>query len=318
MKHDWSQIIEELKKAERILCFTHVNMDGDAMGSSVAFCRSMRLLGKRCHVLLEDEVPDDLAFLDVEGCFVHESLGRPDLAVVLDCGDATRLENRKDLFYTAPVTISIDHHLSDEKFTDLELRDIEASATASLVFDLLKEMGAPIDKNIAENIYAAILTDTGRFCYNNCTAKTHEDVAELYKYGIDHVLICANIYDELPEARLKLENLVIDRMERFAGGLAAISYTTEEDLQRIGATQAMSEYCSDRLRSVKGVEMSAFLKQRGENKYKVSLRSKNYANVRALASAFGGGGHERASGCTIYADLESAIKMLKEEMEKHL
>ncbi|NMA94071.1 MAG: bifunctional oligoribonuclease/PAP phosphatase NrnA [Clostridiales bacterium] len=318
MNHDWSRIIEELNRAEKILCFTHVNMDGDAMGSAVALCRSMRLLGKRCYILLEDEIPDDLAFLDPEGCFVYESPGVLDLAVALDCADASRLENRKDIFYTAPLTISIDHHLADSAFTDLEVRDTEAAATASLVFELLKEMGAPIDKNIAENIYAAILTDTGRFCYSNCDAKTHEDVAELYKYGIDQVMVCANIYDELPEARLKLESLVIERMERFAGGLAAISYCTDEDLERLGATQSMSEYCSEKLRSVQGVEMSGFLKQRGENKFKASLRSKNYANVNAVASAFGGGGHQRASGCTIYADLDSALKMLKEEMERHL
>ncbi len=318
MKRDWSDIIEELKKAEKILCFTHVNMDGDALGSAVALCMSMRLLGKQCYALMEDEMPDDLAFLDSEGCFVHEAPGRPDVSVALDCADASRLENREEVFYSAPVTIAIDHHVGAKRFTDFEMRDSEASATGSLVFELLKEMGAPINKNIAENIYAAILTDTGRFCYSNCSAETHEDVAELYGYGIDHVTVCAKIYDELPEARLKLENLVIERMERFADGRAAISFCTLDDLESLGATQAMCEYCSERLRSVKGIEMSCFLKQREENMFKVSLRSKNYADVNAVASVFGGGGHERAAGCTVYTNLDSARKMLREEMEKHI
>ncbi len=314
--HDWKDIINFINEAQKILIFTHMNMDGDAAGSSCALCRSLRLMGKDCFILLEDKCPDYLAFLDDDGYFIRTAPWKPELCVAVDCGDDTRIVKRKEVFHSAERTLCIDHHMQNGPFAQYSVIDPAQPAAGSLIFELLQTMEAPIDRAVAEGLYVAIATDTGSFRHGNTTAEAHLDAAKLYGYGIDAVRLNNLVYGSYPLAQLKLEAMAVDRAVLFADGKAVISWCTKEDLRKNGALEEHTECCIDRIRSIEGVETAAFIKEKLDGSLKVSLRSKSYADVNAVARAFGGGGHLRASGCTLHCTLEEAIRRLTPVLEE--
>ena len=314
--HNWNSIIKTIRNAQKILIFTHMNMDGDAAGSSCALCRSLRLAGKDCFVLLEDDCPAYLAFLDSEGYFVMEAPWTPDLSIAVDCGDDSRIEKRKDVFHAAAKTVCIDHHMKTGPFAQDSVVDPEAPAAGSLIFELLQAMDAPVDRDIAEALYVAVATDTGSFRYGNTTPQAHLDTAKLYAYGIDHVKLCNLIWGSFPLPQLQLEAMAVERAVLFAGGRAAVSWCTLEDLQRLGAKDEHTECCIDRIRSIEGVEAAAFLKEKPDGTIKISLRSKSYADVNAVARQFDGGGHLRASGGRLKGvSMEEAVLRIRPALE---
>ena len=315
--HDWEPIIKTIEQAQKILIFTHANMDGDAAGSSCALCRSLRLMGKDCFVLLEDECPDYLKFLDEDGYFIFEAPWKADVSIAVDCGDDSRIEHRTLYFHAAAKTLCIDHHMKTGPFAQESVIDPEAPAAGSLIFELLQIMNAPIDKAVAEAVYVAIDTDTGSFRYGNTTPQAHLDAAKLYAYGIDHVKLSNRVWDSYPLPQLKLEALAVERAVLFAGGKAVLSWCTQDDLKTYGARMEHSEMCIDRIRSISGVEAAAFIREKPDGSLKVSLRSKSYADVNAVARAFDGGGHLRASGCTLRGmTIEQAAAAIKPVMER--
>ena len=313
----WTDIIACINEAERILVFTHSNMDGDAMGSSQAFCHAMRKMGKDCYILLEDRIPK---YLDVlhqhDDFYLFEAPWKADIAAAIDCGEESRIENRLDAYYGAKKRICIDHHIPKDGFSDLSVIEPEASASGILVYELIKALGIEIDKHIAEDLYAAISTDTGSFMYNNTDARTHLVAADLYSYGIDHVKICNAFYATFPLIQLKVEARAIEHIEIFAGGRAAISYITKEDLRSLGGIYEDADTCIDKIRMIEGIEVACILKETDDGSYKVSLRGKSYADVNSVAVQFEGGGHKMASGCTFRCSLGDAIVQLKKAIEK--
>lgn len=297
-----------LAKAERVLLFPHVNMDGDAMGSSVALCVALRQLGKQCSILIEDDIPDYLVFLDKGYCVWHAPY-TPDVSLAVDCGDVSRIEERKEVFYSAPKTLCIDHHLLNADFASDCYVDPEAAATGIPVYHLLEKLHVQITPEIADALYVAILTDTGSFRYSNADRNTHLIVAKLYEYGLNHVPLCNAIYDNIPLSQLALETRVLSQMELFAEGRACIGCTDLATIEACGSTPNQTETIIDRLRSIKGVEIAVFLRERNQNIYKASFRSKSYADVGGIASRLGGGGHRKAAGCTITGSLQDAKRI---------
>ena len=314
--HDWKAIIEAIHEAKRILLFTHMSMDGDAAGSSCALCATLRAMGKDCYVLLEDDCPAYLQFLNEQDYFTEHALWTPDLSIAVDCNDEARLGKRKEMYYSAARTACIDHHEKKAPMAQIEVIDPSAPAAGSLVFELLQAMDAPIDKGIASALYVALATDTGSFRYSNATAGAHEDAVKLYAYGINHAALCDAVWDQYPLAQLKLEALAVDRAMLLLDGKVAISWCTLEDLDALNAKSEHTECCIDRIRSIAGVEVAAFFKERPEGCIKVSFRSKSRVDVNAIANAFGGGGHLRASGCTLYVPMEEAIETLRPVLEQ--
>ena len=312
MKSKWDDIVCCINESDKILVFTHANMDGDAMGSSQAFCHAMRQLGKECYIILEDRIPRYLNVLhDHDDFYVIKAPWKADLAAAIDCGEESRIEKRLDAFYDAKIRICIDHHIPTTKFADHSVIETSASASGILVYELIKEMGIAIDKDIAEDLYAAISTDTGSFMYNNTDARTHIVAADLYNYGIDHVKICNAIYATFPLAQMKIEAKSIDNAEVFAGGRAVISFITQDELKACGGSYELADTCIDKLRMIEDIEVACMLKETEEGLFKVSLRGKSYADVNAVAVYFGGGGHKLASGCTMGPDLKEAKEALK-------
>ena len=320
----WTDIVNCIKDSGSVVIMTHTNMDGDAIGSALALCHALRRLGKRCVILIEDDIPEYLKFMhDHSGSegdpfFVRSMPFEPELALVVDCGDAGRIEKRLNVFESCRTRICVDHHMQVGSFADHSVIEPDASATGLLVYELIKELGVEINKEIAEDLYVAILTDTGCFKYSNTTAECHLVTAELYKYGIEHEKLATLIYDTLEIAQIKLEASIVDRMEVFADGRAVISYVTQEQLKELGASYDMTGTCIDVLRKIAGMEVCAFLKEHTDGTFKLSLRSKGAADVNRVAAELGGGGHVKASGATLEAPLCKAIEQTRKAIEKEL
>ena len=320
----WTEIVNCIKASGRVVIMTHANMDGDAIGSALALCHALRSMGKRCVILLEDDIPRYLKFMhDHSGVsgdpfFVFEMPFEPELAMVVDCGDTGRIDKRLDVYQSCSTKICVDHHMHIDSFADHSVVEPAASATGLLVYELIKELGVSIDKEIAEDLYIAILTDTGCFKYSNTTKECHLMAAELYEYGIDHEKLATLIYDTVELPQIKLEAAIVQWMEIFAGGRAVVSYVTQDQLKELGASYDMTSGCIDVLRKIEGCEIAAFLKEHEDGTVKLSLRSKGESDVNRVARALGGGGHVKASGATLRVPLKEAIELTKAEIEKEL
>ena len=313
--NSFREIADRLLEAEKILIYPHVNMDGDALGSAVAICKTLRNLGKACYILIEDEIPRNLLFLDQGYCTNDQNiLEDVDISLCLDCGDISRFLKRKEKFLEGRISMCIDHHQSTVPFCQYNYVDPEAAAAGQLVYYLLKEMGTPMDSEIADAIFAAITTDTGNFQYSNTTRQCHEIAAELYDLGVNVRRVSQEIYESVREERIMLHSVAVSAMERFAGGKAAMTVVTQEMLKQTGAGMDETEGIVDKLRSIEGVEIAILVKEDME-KLKLSLRAKSWGNVAVIAGEFGGGGHTKAAGCSLKLPLDEALPLIRQATE---
>ncbi len=309
----FEEIGAALSLARKILLFPHVNVDGDALGSCAALCRALRNTGRECWVLTEGPIPENLQFLDRDCCTEDQDiLGAPDLAAAVDCSDMDRLGHRGKRFLSAEVTVCIDHHKTTDSFCDLNYIDSRAAATGELVYELLQACGIAIDTEMGEALFAAIVTDTGRFQYSNTSRRTHEIAAALYDAGIDAGRICTEIYESMRMERLMIRNKALNTLSTVAGGRAVIAYVTQDMLAETGAVMDETDGVVEELRSIKGVEAAVFLKEAEDGSIKVSMRSKEVLDVAGIAQQLGGGGHARAAGCTLACSLSEAYDKLRD------
>lgn len=335
MNNTIREIAEKIAGCESILLFPHVNMDGDAIGSGAALCGALRKMGKRSYIPIEDEIAENLRFLNKgfcvpvsggeaflpsgdKGFFTGET--KPDLCICLDCGDTRRFEERKELFFSGKSRICIDHHATSEPFADLNYIDPSACATAEIIYCLLRELETCtgitlIDPEIGEAVLSGIMTDTGNFQYSNTTAKSHRIAAELLSLGVDCSATAVQLFQTVRPERIRLSAAVLDRMELFADGLGAMATVTQEQLLRAGAEPCDADGIVETLRSIRGVETAVLLKEYPDGKIKVSMRAKSRMNVAEIAAEYGGGGHIRAAGYTLLMSVEEAEKLVKEKVE---
>lgn len=332
--NSFDEIAKKLMESESVLIYPHVNMDGDALGSAAAVCHGLRSLGKQCYVLIEDEIPRNLTFLDKGYCTADQNcILQPDVSFCLDCGDVSRFLKRKDKFAQGKVTICIDHHRTTHPFCDFNYIDPEAAATGELIYQLLLALGTPCDQETANALFAAISTDTGNFQYSNTTKESHRIVADLYDWGLMANQVSREIYDNVRLQRLMLHTRALQTLELLAGGQAAVAWVDGRMLLETGAGMDESEGIVDQLRSIEGVEIAVFVKSDWPmddfakaqddnvpwkdlpNKTKVSLRAKSWGDVAVIAEKLGGGGHSKAAGCTLNMPLSEALPLIKKEVE---
>lgn len=316
------KILELLKEAHSVLLFPHVQIDGDAFGSSLALCRVLRNEGKTAYIIMNEPVPQNMEFLCGEDCagFCVADMDlpdAPDLCLAVDSSDLSRLEKRETLFFSAKDTACIDHHATHDEFTQYCYVDAKAAATAEIVFQMLKQMEAKIDTMTAEALYLGLVTDTGNFQYSNTTKMTHRMAAELFDYGIDHNKVSVNLFQSVRLEKVRLTASALSKMELLAGGKGCIACISQDMLKESGALLNETEGISEQLRNIRGVEISAVLKE-DAGRIKVGLRAKTTANVAAIAQQFGGGGHEKAAGCSIEGSMEDAREKIITAVEAEL
>ncbi|MDR0874771.1 MAG: 30S ribosome-binding factor RbfA [Clostridiales Family XIII bacterium] len=328
-----------LDEYERFLLFTHIHMDGDTFGSAVALALALREVGKTAWVVVGEEPPRTLGFIDygvTKDAAAAEALltewltdtGESEeddaedadgdanfLGIALDYAGIDRLEGRESIFEKAAVTLCIDHHVTSKPECDFNVIEPDAAATAEMVYRLIGFADLPLTEQIATAIYVGIVTDTGRFQYSNTTPLTMEITAALMRAGADTGKAYQEIYQSVKAEKLLVEREMLDTMELLANGRAAIAWISSETLETFGAGDDETDGMSEKLRSIIGVEVSAFIKERPDGKIKVSMRSKETVDVAAIAAAFGGGGHVRAAGFTADGPLEDVVTALKAKLE---
>lgn len=313
MNNSFLELGKVIKNANNIVIGSHVSPDGDNLGSSLGLYWALKKLNKDVNVLYVDPIPENYKFLPGIKDIVEISPDKEvDLFIALDCGDKHRLGQNEELADNAKILMNIDHHSSNPYYGDYNMVLENASSTAEVVYQLLKEMEISLDENIATNIYAGISADTGSFMYSNTGALTHKIVAELYEYNIDIENININLYQSKSLGRTKLFSRAFSDLELYYDNKVGLIYVSLDMLKEADAKKEDTEGLVENIRDIQNIEVAVLLKE--EKDYiRVSTRSKEYVDVSKVCSAFDGGGHIRASGCTLYGEVEDAKdKLLKE------
>ena len=319
----WARIVEYIRDAERIAISGHTNPDGDALGSALGLGLAIRERHpeKQVAFLLADAapVPRVLRFLPHADEFVPASsyMGAPDLFIAVDAPSLARLELSAAVAERAPRRAVIDHHPAASEYTDAVVRDPDAAAAALLVADLLRSYEVPISAEVATCLFAGLVTDTGRFQYQSATSDAFACASLLVEAGADPARIALEVYQSQRIEYLRLEALVVNRIETLEGGRVAYSYAKNVDLQRFRVDHDECDGLIDLVRQVAGVEVALFVREcRTPGMVRGNLRSKYGHDVSRVAELFDGGGHAAAAGFSRHGTVEETLGAVLPRLEE--
>ena len=317
---DLQAVADALRSHDRFLLVTHENPDGDALGSLLATQLALEALGKSSLMFLPGPapLPGEYRFLPLED--LQRSL--PDDAadrtlVAVDAANESRLGADAAALHSAPFTINVDHHHDNSRFGDVNLVDAEASSTGEVLRDVFAALGLELTPELAEPLYVALVTDTGRFQYANTTPKALRLAAELVDAGADVHKVFQGVYESVQFAKLKLLARALERAQVYEGGGLVVSYLLRDDFAEVGAVEPYSEGIIDFLRAVEGAHMAALIREPprgGSPARRISLRaSHDELDVSAIARAAGGGGHRQAAGFSSDDSIADLTEFLRRE-----
>ena len=313
-------VARAIEAHERFVVTTHENPDGDALGSLIATKLALEALGKEASAYLAGTVsfPREYRFMpldSVERGTPPSMDGR--VLVAVDCANESRLGPDPDVLHQTPFTIDIDHHHDNSRFGDVNLVVADASSTSEVLCDVLAELGVALTPELAEPLYIALVTDTGRFQYTNTTPKALRLAADLVEAGADVQRVFQGVYESVQFAKLKLLARALERAVVYEGGGLVVSYLVREDFAEVGAVEPYSEGIIDFLRAVEGADMAALIREPprgGSPARRISLRaSHDELDVSAIARKSGGGGHRQAAGFSSDASLEEITAFVVRE-----
>jgi bifunctional oligoribonuclease and PAP phosphatase NrnA len=319
------QVAEELRSRERFLLTAHEGPDGDALGSLLGMHHLLGQLGKDSVMFMaakEFPLPIEYRFLPLEEVFHEAPADMADRTVIfLDCGNIDRMPvdflSQGDNF-----RINIDHHHDNTRFGDVNLVETGASSTAEIVYELAIALEAQITPEIASALYVGLITDTGKFMYENTNAQTHRIAAELIDAGVAVDDTYRRLYEHVPVEKLTLLSRALDGIERYCDDRLVVSNITAADYKASGAGEEMTEGIIDHLRSIEGTKVAALIRDQGDRgraARKVSLRSSGgELDVSAMARVHGGGGHKRAAGFSTDLELAELVDFLCGEVNAQL
>jgi phosphoesterase RecJ-like protein len=320
----YEEFIAAIDEAKTVFITAHVGPDGDTLGSMLGFkfaLEKARPHIQRIDCVISGKMPDTYAFLpglkDVHRMETATTLlPQYDMAICMDCGSADRLGLAQPLFESAKVNANIDHHISNARFAKINVVEIAASASAEVVFDILKVMKIPMDANIATGLYTGIVTDTGGFKYSNTTAKVMEITAQLIAGGADPEYIFKQLYEEQPMCQVMLQADALLHTRFNADKTIGWAIVTREMLNRHGALDEHIDGLVESIRRIDTVLIAVVYKETDGGITKVSIRSDTHdIDVSAVMAEFGGGGHKMAAGCTIPLPITAAPEKLNPMLE---
>ncbi len=320
------QIVAELRQADKLLLTTHENPDGDALGSLLGMHQVLTQLGKDSLMFMssaEFPLPYEYRHMDL-AAVIHEP--PPDLTertvVFLDCGNIDRMP--VDFLQDDSLhVLNIDHHHDNTRFGTVNMVCGTMSCTAEMVFDLAKELGADITKSIAESLYIGLVTDTGKFMFDNTTPEAHHMAAELIEAGVSPAEIHRRLYEGLPYARVQLLARALARVQRFDDGAITMTHLTRDDFTEANALETDSEGIVDHLRSVENTAVAVLVRDLlsadRAGWRKVSLRATDgRVDVSRIARELGGGGHRQAAGFSTQLPLPELAERVRSEVSAQL
>ena len=321
------QVLVELRASEKLLLTTHENPDGDALGSLLAMQWILEQLGKNSLMFMStDEFP--LPWEYRGWTFDDRLVGEPPsdvterTIVFLDCGNIDRMP--VDFLQEDGLHIlNIDHHHDNTRFGTVNLVCPSASCTAEMVWRLAKELGAEITPRIADALYTGLVTDTGKFMYENTTPLAHRMAAELIEAGVEPHTVYRRLYEDLPFRRLQLLQRALSSVERYDDGAITIAHLVKDDYEQTGALETDSEGVVDHMRSVEGTRVAVLVRELlAESRHgmrKVSLRATDGSvDVSRIAREFGGGGHPQAAGFSTELPYPELVEKLRELVREQL
>ena len=320
-------ILKYIHGSDDFVVTSHVNPDGDNVGSTLSIYYFLKNLNKKVYYVMDDSMPINMQFLIKDINIINSNEFR-ELniknynLITLDCGDKNRICIDDEIKNNCTKLINIDHHGSNDFYGDLNYVVAEASSTCELVYDILirnEEINKveTIDKDIATALYTGLITDTGKLTYSNTHASSFDMAKNLLLIGADTQKVVQNVFGSNPFNFYKLLGEALNTLEIF-NTKVAIMMVTQEMLQKYNIDFKDIDGIVPYARDIENVEIGILLKEKGNNEIKVSLRSKAYADVSKIAKVFAGGGHMRASGCTINDNIENAKSKILEEALKEI
>ena len=312
MQAAYHHALVALRRATSVVVCAHVRPDGDAMGSVLALTLALRENGVAAVPTLAhgSHTPSTYSFLPGFSLFVPvHDLEAPQVFVALDSPNPDRIGDAAKLAKAAETVIVIDHHPDTLPFGNVLIHDAAAAATGQIVWDFVKEFDTAPTAEVAQCCYVGLVTDTGRFCYDNTTADSFRAAAEMVAAGASPADIAVAVYQSRSAASLAIENRAMSRLTIANGGRVAYAWVTDADFEEIGALPEEAESLPDAVRVVEGVDVAILLRQAG-GEVRGNLRSKAGFDVAKVAHHFGGGGHRAASGLTFSGTIDQLLPQL--------
>jgi phosphoesterase RecJ-like protein len=316
---DLAAVVDAIREHDRFVLTTHENPDGDALGSLLAMKLALDQLGKDSIMVLHGDapLPGEYAFMpldDLQRRWPDDVSER--VLVALDCANESRIAD-PEVLGRVPLSINIDHHHDNTRFGRINLIVSDASSTGEVLRDLMQELGVKLTPEIAEALYIALVTDTGRFQYTNTTPKALRLAAELVEAGADVHRVFQGVYESVQFAKLKLLARALERAQVYEGGGIVVSFLLRTDFTEVGAAEPYSEGIIDFLRAVEGADMAVLIRepprQDGPAR-RVSLRASiDELDVSAIARKSGGGGHRQAAGFSSEASIDEITEFVRRE-----
>jgi bifunctional oligoribonuclease and PAP phosphatase NrnA len=319
-KTELGKVAAAIRAHDRFLVTTHENPDGDALGSILGMKLALDQLGKDAVLYLSGvtPLPQEYGFMALDGLTRTPPADASERVVIaLDCANERRLGPDPDLLARAPLVIDIDHHHDNTRFGDVSVVVPDASSTGEILHELFAELGVELTPEIAESLYIALVTDTGRFQYANTTPKTLRLAAELVEAGANVHRVFQDVYENVAFAKLKLLARALEKARVYEGGRMIVSDLERDDFTAAGAAEPFSEGIIDFLRAVEGTELVALIREpptQNGPKRRISLRTRaEDIDVSAIARKSGGGGHRQAAGFSSEATVDEITDFIRGE-----
>lgn len=316
----FNQLEDLIKNSTKILIMSHINPDGDALGStSSMYTIIYEKFKKKADILVIGHLPNCYKFLPhIETAKFEFDISMVyDLVITLDVASLDRLANHQILFDKAKNTINIDHHKTNNGFADINIINPSASSTGEVLLGIYNEQNWDISLETATGLYTAILTDTGGFRYENTSEKVFLSVAQLVKIGINPNEIYKNCYEKKSKDFVMFQNSCVNKAEFLFNDKVAYTTVYKKDLEKYQAKDDFTEGLVETLRAIDSTEIAFIAKEIDSKSTKISMRSKT-VDVAGICAEYGGGGHTFAAGCLIKTSIDKAIKKLLKTIEEHL
>lgn len=325
MNHEWKKINQFLKEANPLLIASHVDPDGDALGSTLAMAHVCKQFGKSVVCVNESPIPKRFSFLPhIDEVLLPDQItGTFQYVITVDAADQSRVGSRVQQCFDSDVSLlNIDHHATNDQFGTVNVIESNASSTTEILFRWINESVVDVkwDHQLSTYLYTGILTDTGGFRYSNTTSEVLRIAAHLIDQGVNPHEIADQALETSTYEQLLCLQKALSTLQLSPDGQIAWLSLALADLKQLNATDADMGGIVDEARKIRGVDAGVFFREVSESTVKVSLRSRKKVNVAKVAQAFGGGGHPRAAGCTVKGQLEDVkqkvIQRLKVELER--
>lgn len=317
---DYSKLNDIIKSSKNILIISHVNPDGDTLGSMCGlYCAILENFKKKCDMVAISKIPDVYSYLphlsDVKNVDYLDKSREYDLVINVDVAALDRACDAKILFEKAKFTVNIDHHKTNNAYGNLNFINPDASSTGEVLFGCFENMNWKVNLDCAICLYTAILTDTGSFRFDNTKPSTFEVASKLVEIGVQPSDIYKKVYESDSKTLVMFQAHCISKAKFLEDDKIAYTLVYKKDMEKFSAGDDCMEGLTEKLRAIVTTRIAFVAKEMKSGGTKISMRSK-FADVAEICSVFGGGGHRLAAGCTIKAPVEDAAKKVLEEIKK--